>query len=203
MNRKLKPKRDVYTRLQVYNLPLLTGCGWDPRTNGKGPRDAFLFEDSAVGSYMTNDNTTYMPSQETLGHNNAFLFPWAKSSEVSGKNNWKLPDLSRPLAEREAEAMAGLFTHMGEMHRLEVRSCHSTRTNRSTSTLILRMSKFNRYDLYNGHSLTVAYQYLLEKYEPTYLFLALGIPLDQIIPLIKLAAGPHWYDELSGFALNG
>lgn len=190
-------KRQHDPRIPIFQLPLLCMARRDPRCNGNAPCDNFLNESwhNSGGSYMQNDSILHVTNPSGIMHNGLIVVPSNKPSETLGKSSWEYPDHDQSLAEREQAAILGYLYHMNEMSAVHVRCMHPLKTSKSTHTWNLKMTKFNKYDIYGGNVFSTAYQFWDGKCEPTALFMAAGIPLNKIIPLIKKASGRDWYKE--------
>lgn len=190
-------ERTKHTRIPIFQLPLQCMSFADPRHHGKTSSDAWLGESSHDhgGGYIQNDSYLLLPNPEGLKHNYPFVFASNKLSETLGKTNWKYPDHSKPKEELEQDAIMGYLHHMNELSTLHMRCMHSRKTNKSTHTWNLKTTKFSKYEILSGNVLSTNYQFWDHKCEPTALFVAMGLPLNKLIPLIKKAAGKDWFDS--------
>jgi hypothetical protein len=196
--------REYIPRIPVFQLPLLCMSRHDPRCNGNGPCDAFLYTSPSDhgGNWLQEGSVLSLPDPEGMRHNNAFVLASNKISENMGKTNWKYADENETVSEREQAAILGFLHHMNEMSTVHIRCMHPRGTNKSTHTWNLKMTKFNKYEIYSGNVLSAAYQFWDGKCEPTIFFLAGGIPLNRIIPFIKYVGQEDWYDAAFRIILN-
>ena len=79
----------------------------------------------------------------------------------------------------------------------EVRSCHDTRTHRSTATLKLHYTGPNPKIPMNGRQILVSIPFLAKKIPLAVVFLALGWSLSSIRYAIRTAAGKQWFPDFN------
>lgn len=186
-------QRMMHLRVPLQKLALLTMSMLDRRASGTLSPANFAYEDKfdEGGYYMGAGSTVHMPSHETLAHNHVFNFPSAYS-QTSEEEACTLPDEKIPFEIREAQAVTGAQVHMHKVHRTEIRCCHPSRRQRSTSTIIVSLSKHSR-KRENAQRIQVKMQFLNKLLPSTVIFYALGFTIAESIQLMKSVAGNHWY----------
>lgn len=186
---------EIHLRKPLHRFGVMHMSMIDKRANGTLRPENFVYEEKQdEGGYFSCANSAvFHPMHETLRHNLLFLFPAGGSNFTSANDASETPDDSEPFEVRQAKATVAAQIHMNKAHKLEIRCIHPTRRQRSTSTIVIRMSKYKRTDKFCGQNLTVQMQFLSVSLPPTVLFMALGFSIDQGIEMMKHIAGSHWY----------
>ena len=183
--------RKPFHRFGAMNMSMV-----DKRATGTLRPENFVYEETHdQGAWFACQNSAvFHPAHETLRHNHIFLFPTGGSKFVSANDGSETPDEKESFDVRQAKARVGAQIHMNKSHKLEIRCIHPTRRQRSTSTIVVRMTKYKRTDKFGGQNLTVQMQFLSVSLPPTVLFMALGFSIDQGIDMMRQVAGEnHWY----------
>ncbi len=190
---------EIVLRKPFHKIGIMSMTWADRRATGTLPPHAFAFEErhEEGAAYACQNSAAAMPLHETLAHNQSFVFSGPASSPATVNDGCETPDDSEPHALRAAKAVAGARLHSARAHRVEIRCCHPCRRMRSTSTIILKLSKAKRNDKHQlgGQQITVSMQFMQTPISPTVIFLALGYDHDATLELIKLVAAHHWYEE--------
>jgi DNA-directed RNA polymerase II subunit RPB2 len=189
--------KELHLRKPLHRFGCLTMSMLDKRSTGLLRPEFFCYEDFMdEGGYFNCQNSSVtLPLCETLAHNQIFTFPAGGASFTSSNDGCETPDEKEPFAARQAKAVIGARLHMNKCHKMEIRCIHPTRRQRSTSTIVVRMSKYKRTDKFGGQQITVQMQFLSVSLPPTVLFMALGFSIDQGIQMMKDIAKQHWYGE--------
>ena len=186
---------EMYLRQPYHKIGTLTMSWADRRSTGTLRPEAFAYEDPTDhgGIYMSANSAVVMPQHETLMHNMLFAFP--AGSYAAGNDGCETPDTNEPFELRQDKAVASARMRLGKSHRMEIRAIHASRRQRSTSTIVIRMSKYKRNDRdrLGGQHITVHMQFLAVSLPPTVVFRALGFDWDQSVALMRQVAGEHWY----------
>jgi DNA-directed RNA polymerase II subunit RPB2 len=188
---------EIHLRKPLHRFGVMHMSMADKRTTGTLRPENFVYEDllDEGGWFSCANSSVFSPAHETLRHNHSFLFPAGGSNFATANDACETPDEKEPFEVRQAKAAVGAQIHMNKAHKLEIRCIHPTRRQRSTSTIVIRMSKYKRTDKFGGQNLTVQMQFLSVSLPPTVLFMALGFSVDQGIEMMKHVAGMgvHWY----------
>jgi hypothetical protein len=136
-----------------------------------------------------------MPSHETLAHNHLFGFLGRNPNiGLPEDEGCELPDLSEPFAIREEKAVIGMRYHMQKPHVMEIRCCHPTRRQRSTSTILVILSRKSK-KIQMSQIITVKMQFLTFALLPSLLMAAQGCDFETMVAMMRCVAGPHWYPK--------
>jgi DNA-directed RNA polymerase subunit B len=189
---------EIHLRQPVLHPAVMHMSMADRRASGTLRPENFAYEDphDQGGWFACANSAVFSPAHETLRHNEVFLFPAGANvggSAAGAAEAAETPDASEPFELRHAKAQAGAHLHMTRAHKLEIRCIHPTRRQRSTSTMVIRMSKYKRTDRFGGQNLTVQMQFLSVSLPPTVLMIALGFTIAQGMEMMRQLAGPHWY----------